>query len=87
MVVRQQHEQMVLLPPSTNLGQVYVLYVSVILFIGGLGLCPRRGLRPGGSLSRGVSVPGGLCPGGLCPSGLCPGGGGHLCPGGLCLRG
>ena len=40
---------------------------------GGGGLClaalshvpSRRGLCPGGSLSRGVSVSGGLCPGGL----------------------
>ena len=28
---------------------------------------------PGGSLSRGFSVQGGLCPGGLCPGGLCHG--------------
>ena len=56
------------------------LHLSVILFTGG-GLCPsmhhrshdQRGVS-GESLSRGVSVQGGLCPGFLCPGGLCPGG-------------
>ena len=39
---------------------------------------------PGASLSRGLSVQGGLCPGDLCPGDLCPGG---LCPENLCLAG
>ena len=49
------------------------LHLCVILFTGGE------------SLSRGVSVQGGLCPRGSLSGGcLCPGG---LCPGGLCPRG
>ena len=56
-------------------------------------LCPG-GFLSRRSLSRGVSVQGGLCPGGLCLGGLCPGDlypGGVLCPGefsvqeGICL--
>ena len=60
--------------------------------MGGLGFCPggslsggggisvsvQGGICLGGSLSRGVSVQGGLCPVSLCPGGLCPGG---LCQG------
>ena len=45
----------------------------------------------GVSLSRGVSVRGGLCLGGLCPGGslprgLCPWGAGGLCQGDLPVR-
>ena len=55
---------------------------------------PSGGLCPGVSLSRGVSVQGGLCLGGVGPGGLCPGGlcvgrvsvQGGLCPGGVCVR-
>ena len=41
----------------------------------------RHSVHRGGSLSRRVSVQGGLCLGGLCPGGLCLGG---FCLGGFC---
>ena len=78
--------------PQTKFAKVMFLHLSVILFTGGgLGLCAGGSLR---SLSRGVSILGGLCPrgvfvpgvsvwGGLCPRGSPPGLDG-LCPGGLC---
>ena len=57
------------------------------------GLC-AGGLCSGGSLSREISVYGGLCPGDLCPGGLCPWGSLSMgvsvhgvSVGGLCARG
>ena len=66
------------LPPQKKFAEVMSSQLSV---------CPQGGPR---SLSRGVSVQGGLCPGGLCPGGSLSRGisvQGGLFPGGLCPAG
>ena len=90
-----------LLPPANEVCEGYVFTAVCLSTGGGLGHCPGVFCPGGRSLSRGISVQGGLCPG----RGFCPGGSlfrkvsvqgvsvqvvsvlGGLCPGGSLSRG
>ena len=82
-----------LILPATKLRKVMFLYVSVILFTGGVSVpaCTTGHMTMGVSV-QGVSVPActtghmtrGVCPMGLVQGGLCWGG---LCPRGVCPGG